>query len=400
MLDSVVVRIEIRRQYQPPKILTMKNDIIPFYQPSERVLVESKACYQYDSEGKKYIDFESGVWCANLGHSPERICEVMQKQAQKAIHHGYYFRNQLAEDLSLRLQEKAGFQNGASVFLSSGSEAVNLSINIARKLSKRKKILKIDNSYLSAFGFGQITAENEDLQCVKFNDLSACEEIDFSEIAAFLIETGGASLDAVRIPDQQFISRLVQKSKEHGCLLIAEEVTTGMGRMGQWFGFQNYELMPDLLVAGKALGNGYPISAVVLSEEVSLQLNEQIFRYAQSHQNDPLGCAIALEVIQMMEEEDLIDKARETGAFFQNKLQDLCFHYPDKVKEVRGKAMMLALEFTEAYDGEKLSQYLLEKGFLHGFKQNSLRFLPPLVIGQDDIENLIHTIKEALIQIG
>ena len=126
----------------------MKNEIIPFYYPSDKVIVKSKDCYQYDSEGKEYIDFESGVWCANLGHSNNRIATVVEKQAKESIHHGYRFRNRFSEELSKELQRLIGFKNGTSVFLSSGSEAVNLALTLSRNLTGRNKVLKINNSYL------------------------------------------------------------------------------------------------------------------------------------------------------------------------------------------------------------------------------------------------------------
>jgi len=126
----------------------MKNEIIPFYYPSDKVIVKSKDCYQYDSDGKEYIDFGSGVWCTNLGHCNDRIAKVVEKQAKESIHHGYRFRNRFSEELSKELQRLIGFKNGTSVFLSSGSEAVNLALTLSRNLTGRNKVLKINNSYL------------------------------------------------------------------------------------------------------------------------------------------------------------------------------------------------------------------------------------------------------------
>lgn len=258
----------------------MKNCIIPLYPSSDKLLVKSLGCYQYDSEGKEYIDFESGVWCANLGHSNENIINVIEKQSRQSIHHGYRFRNQLSEELSIKLQGLIGFENGSSVFLSSGSEAVNLSVSIAQKLTGRKKILKISNSYLSAYGFGQIKPDNEYLENITFNDLEALNNIDFSNISAFVMETGGASVEMVRFPDYEFINELVLLAKSQKCLIIAEEVNTGMGRLGKWFGFQHYDIKPDIVVTGKALGNGYPISAITINSAVSERFCNDSFVYA------------------------------------------------------------------------------------------------------------------------
>lgn len=374
----------------------MKKDILPFYQPSNRVITKSKDCYLFDSEGKKYIDFESGVWCTNIGHSNDQIIKRISEQITEVIHHGYYFRNISAEELSVKLQQLIGFENGASVFLSSGSEAVNLSITLARRFTGKKKILKIDNSYLSAFGFGQISDENETLVNVKFNDLNSIDKIDFKNIAAFLVETGGASVDMVRFPDKEYIHKLEKRCRENGCLIIAEEVTTGMGRLGKWFGYQHYDLVPDILVAGKALGNGFPVSSVTLNSNLAGKFAQHPFRYAQSHQNDPLGCTIALETIKFIEENQLINKANSTGEYFKKQLEHIHFRNPEKIKEIRARGLMLALEFNKAVNGERISNQLFESGFVTGFKQNTLRFLPPLTIKNSDIDRLIFKLDELL----
>jgi acetylornithine aminotransferase len=374
----------------------MSKSIIPFYKSSDRIIEKSVGCYQYDSKGKEYIDFESGVWCANLGHSHKKIVEIIEEQSRKSIHHGYRFRNLLSEKLSYELQGLIGFENGASVFLSSGSESVNLSISIVQRLTKRKKILKISNSYLSAYGFGQIRADNEHLENVNFNDISSLNNIDFSEIAAFVMETGGASVEIVRFPSNDFINNIAKLARANNCLIIAEEVTTGMGRLGKWFGFQNYEIIPDIVVTGKALGNGYPISAVTVDSVIAERLRDDLFVYAQSHQNDPLGCAIGLEVIKIMKEEKVLENCISNGQYFKTQLVNLKVNYPSKIKDVRAKGLMLALELHYSVDGLNLSERLFEDGIISGFKQNTLRFLPPLIITKQNIDNLTIKLNELL----
>jgi acetylornithine aminotransferase len=374
----------------------MKTEIIPFYLPSDKLIVKSKDCYLYDTEGKEYIDFESGVWCTNIGHSNDQLTERIGEQIKESIHHGYRFRNSYSEQLSKELQRLVGFENGSTVFLSSGSEAVNLAITLAQHLTGRKKILKIDNSYLSAYGFGRLSADNDYLVNVKFNNLSAINGIDFSDISAFVVETGGASVDMVRFPDYDFIQQLTEISARNNCLIIAEEVTTGMGRLGKWFGFQHYDLVPDMVVTGKALGNGFPVSAVTISSNVAKRFDENKFRYAQSHQNDPFGCAIGLEVIKIIEENELISKCHATGIYFNEQLERLRNKHQDKIKEVRGRGLMLAVEFRKGIDGEKISDSLFENGFVIGFKLNTLRFLPPLTIKLTDIDKMIQKLDGLL----
>lgn len=377
----------------------MGKDIIPFYQPSDKLLVKSEDCYLTDSEGKRYIDFESGVWCTNIGHNNKQITKRISKQIEESIHHGYHFRNKYAEALSLKLQELIGFEKGASVFLSSGSEAVNLSITLARHFTGKEKVLKIDNSYLSAYGFGQASDHNESLVSIRYNDSGSIPQLDFKDIAAFVVETGGASIGMVRFPDHAFLHELLEACRKNDCLVIAEEVTTGMGRLGKWFGFQHYDFTPDIVVAGKALGNGFPISSVTLNASLADKFEQRPFRYAQSHQNDPLGCAIALEVIEHIETNKLIDQSRVTGAYFENRLKQLQHSHPGKIKDIRARGLMLALEFEASINGELISSQLFDEGFVAGFKINTLRFLPPLTIKHSDIDQLIDKMDELINQL-
>ncbi|MDU1903952.1 MAG: aspartate aminotransferase family protein [Dysgonomonas sp.] len=370
--------------------------IIPFYPSAEKVLVRSAGCYQYDSEDKQYIDFESGVWCTNIGHSHPRISDVIEKQARLSIHHGYKFTNQFAEALSDELLRITGLRSGASVFLSSGSEAVNLAITLARHLTGRQKVLKIDNTYLSAYGWGQISSDNENLVNIRSNDIDSVSDIDFSDISAFVLETGGASIDVVQFPETGFVRKIVNLAKENNCMIIAEEVTTGMGRTGKWYGYQHYDIPADMVVSGKALGNGYPVSAVTISKDVFEQFEKNPFRYAQSHQNDPLGCAIALEVIKVIEDGNLLTASANKGVYFKEQLEGIRTKFSDKVKDVRGKGLMLAIEFCEQVNGEEVHNRLFEEGIVTGYKLNTLRLIPPLTIEESDIDTFVNVLIEIL----
>lgn len=377
----------------------MKNSIIPLYNSTNRLIVKSKDCYQYDSDGREYIDFESGVWCTNIGHSNEKLNNLIEHQINESIHLGLKFRNHYSEALSIELQRIIGFDNGSSAFLCSGSEAVNMAITLSNHITKRKKILKISNSFLSAYGYGQILPDNNAIVNVIFNDFDSIKSIDFKEISAFVMETGGASLEMVRFPDYDFIKKIVELSKENDCLIIAEEVTTGMGRMGKWFGFQYYNIFPDIVVTGKALGNGYPISGVTVNSKIVDSFEKNPFKYAQSHQNDPLGCAIGLEVIRIIEENKLIDICQKTGQYFKKQLELIHEKHHVKVKAVRARGLMLAFELADCIDGEVINNHLFDSGFVTGFKANTLRFLPPLIIKTSDIDKLVAKLDKLLTNI-
>jgi acetylornithine/N-succinyldiaminopimelate aminotransferase len=373
----------------------MTNSIIPLYKQIDTLIVKSKDCYLYDSNNKQYIDFESGDWAANLGHSNERISQIIKSQSDLLIHDGLRFRNTPSEELSIRLLEKLSFTGGKSTFLNSGSEAVNLAITIAKNLTKRNKILKMDCSFLSAYGYGQISFSNPDLLSITINDTDSISQFNFKEIAAFVFEPGNA-WGLIKYPSNDFVKSIASAVKQNGGLLIANEVTTGFGRTGKWFGFQHYDYKPDIVSIGKGLGNGYPISGVSITNEISDLFDKSPFRYAQSHQNDPLGCAVGLEVINIFDQDGMIQQSFSKGEYFKAQLIQLQVRHPSVIKEIRARGLMIALELDPSVNAESLYLQLIENGLLVGQKENVLRFMPPLIIEESHIDKLVGTIDQLL----
>lgn len=178
---------------------------------------------------------------------------------------------------------------------------------------------------------------------------------------------------------------IIKVLKQHDCLLIVNEVTTGFGRQGKWFSFEHYDLKPDIVVVGKGLGNGHPISALSTTERISKLFDKNPMRYTQSHQNDPLGCAIGLEVIKIIDEEGLIQSCFKKGEYFKEQLNQFMIKHNDKIEAVRARGLMLAIEIKPEINGELLKNQLFDEGFLVGYKDNVFRFMPPLTIKESDI---------------
>ncbi|MDF2926455.1 MAG: aspartate aminotransferase family protein [Paenibacillaceae bacterium] len=168
-------------------------------------------------------------------------------------------------------------------------------------------------------------------------------------------------------------------------------MTTGMGRTGRWFGFEHYGIRPDIIACGKGLGNGYPVSAVLLSREVRLLLAKSPFVYAQSHQNDPLGCAVAGKVLSVIQEEQLLKNAEEMGAYLLRQLKRLGNTHP-QIADARGRGLLAALEFDSSFLGDltDIHNGLIHGGFIVGFHPSRpvLRFYPPLSISAGQIDAL------------
>ncbi|MEN8906768.1 MAG: aspartate aminotransferase family protein [Clostridiales bacterium] len=362
-------------------------NLLGSYQISDINIVKADGCYLYDENNNKYLDLESGVWCTNLGHSNKSVNDIMKNQIDKIVHLGYKFNNEAATELSSQLLKLLKFQNGKSFFLSSGSEAVNLSIQIAKNITQRDYILTLENFYLSAYGDGSYEKKNKNRKFIEMNNYESIDKIDFSNISSLVLEMG-ISWGRVYFPNKDFIQKLVEKAKFNGCFIIVDEVTTGFGRTGKLFGYEHYNIEPNIVALGKGLGNGYPISAVCLDNKVIQKLEEDNFIYGQSHQNDPLGCIVGLEVINQIKKLNLVQSIEKLGEYFKSRLIEIT-KKNDSVIEIRGRGLMIGIEFISSNVAKKIHSELFKKQIVTGLKDNILRFMPPLIIQQIDIDNLV-----------
>ena len=302
------------------------NHILKCHDIVKTDFVRGDNCYLYDEQGRRYVDLESGIWCTALGHSQPRLSQVIAQQAAKLMHLGTRYPNAIVEEAALALLDIVQIRDGKCTFLSSGSEAVEFGAQTIRRVSGKDLLLTFSNSYLAAYG----SAGRKQAGEWYLFDWNACPdtahciaEIPFEKIGGFVFEPGGSGSGFVRFPPHALVQELAGKVKQAGGLVMSNEVTAGMGRTGKWFGFQHYDIQPDIVALGKGLGNGYPVSAVVMRREVAEKLEATGLRYAQSHQNDPLGCSVAKEVIAILKEENLIERGAKLGAYFLTGLQHL-----------------------------------------------------------------------------
>jgi acetylornithine aminotransferase len=364
--------------------------------------VSGQNCYLYDSRGKKYIDLESGIWCAALGHNHPRVNQAMETQLKNIAHLGTRYPNALAEEAALDVLSAVGIDDGKCTFLSSGSEAVEFGVQIIRRITGKPLLLTFHNSYLGGYG----SAAKKNLDEWSLFDWSTCDgldEIPFERIGGFVFEPGGSGIGFVKFPPKGLVQEIVRRVQQTGGLIAANEITTGMGRTGKWFGFQHYDIQPDIVSIGKGLGNGYPVSAVAMKRAIAGRLENDGFHYVQSHQNDPLGCSIAREVIATFREEGWVEKGNAKGQHFLEGLKQLGKKHA-VVKEARGRGMELALEFYPRANFSATAAYhaLLEKGFLVGYYPagNILRFDPALTIEEEDIEHLLKCLDVILASVN
>lgn len=387
------------------------DHILKCYESVKTDMVLGRGCTLYDAQGKAYTDFEAGVWCTALGHNHPRVTRAIQAQLDTIVHLGYRYTNEMAEEAAVALLESLSFPDACCTFLSSGSEAVEFGVQAIRRITQRPLLLILSGAYVAAYGSAGTKSPHEWV-CFDWTPCATCSRegecdpdcrqlagIPFDQIGGLVFEPGN-TWGQVKFPPGRLVDRLAAEVKQRGGLLVVDEVTTGMGRTGAWFGFEHYGLHPDIVAVGKGLGNGYPVSAVALRRGIADALESSGFRYAQSHQDDPLGCAVAREVIAVMREEGLVERSRRVGAAFVEQLVELARRH-EAIKEVRGRGLMIALELQggqERWSSAWMYRELLARGFLAGYNPaaNLVRFYPALVIGESDIARLIAALDEIL----
>ena len=366
-------------------------------------IVNSDGIYLFDDKGKRYMDLESGVWCTSLGHKNIRINNLIKKQMDSIMHAGFCYSNNILQESAESVLSITNFKKGKCVFLCSGSEAIELARQISRHVTRKKISMTLHDSYLGSYSSVTNRSENwyifnweKCMHCAdKENCKTSCKELLNipDNISEFIFEPGSSS-GFVRFPPKSLIQNIVNVVRKNGGKIIANEVTTGIGRTGKWFGYNHYQIEPDMIAIGKGIGNGYPVSVTAINRQTIDQLEQSDFHYNQSHQNDPLGAAIVNEVIKTIKDDDLILKAEVNGAGFFEKLQTLKDNI--NIFDVRGRGLMFAIDICNEKTGDSIYRKLLDKGYIVCNRKSLFRIDPPLSITEDEFDGFIRDFRNIL----
>ena len=374
-------------------------------------IVRAENCHLYDARGKKYVDLESGVWCTSIGHNHPRLIRVLTEQSAKIAHTGFNYSAAVVEESAREILSLLEFDGGACVFLCSGSEAVEYGVRVAQSLINRPLMMTMTDSYFGAYGSAAKRDESEWygfdwLACVECKNDDACgwrcerwSQIPFEKIGGFLFEPGSSS-GLVRFPPEKLVRNIVNAVRTNDGLVLVNEVTTGVGRTGRWFGYQHYGISPDIVALGKGIGNGYPVSVAAFASGVRLRLGGRIIKYSQSHQNDPLGAAMAREVVRVIEDERLVERGREIAARLVDGLTAIRAH-TRHIRGIRARGLMVALELQDDPETSftiTVHREFVRRGFLVGRRAgvSVLRIDPSLTIHPEDIEDFLETLEDIL----
>ena len=375
-------------------------------------------CHLIDADGKRYLDLESGIWCACLGHAHPEVNRALAEQAARLAHVGFCYSSPVVERCAALLLELTGLAGGRQqgqevpegrcALLCSGSEAVEYGVRVLRALCGEQKILTMADSYFGAYGDAAAKAP-EGWRLFDWTECQNCDReqcdqtcarwasIPFAEIGAFLFEPGSSS-GLVRFPPERLIRAIAQTLRASDGLLMANEVTTGMGRTGRWFGFEHYDFQPDIVALGKGLGNGYPVSACCIGPRTADRLGPAGLPYAQSHINDPLGAAVAQAVVGVIRDQDLIARAGVLSDILLSGLQGMA-QGSRLVQSIRGRGLMAVLELAEEVGVEgtaRLHAKLVHQGFITDHRPGTclLRMDPALTMEERDLRDFLQTLGQ------
>jgi 4-aminobutyrate aminotransferase-like enzyme len=391
-------------------------------------LTHGEGCYVRDATGKTYLDMLAGTWCNVLGYGHPGWISAVQEQVSKLTHTGWPFITNEINDALAKLAEILSPQFKYSIFLNTGSEAVELSLKIARATTGADGIVVISGSYYGATTYTLSLSEagrtanylpsfdnierlpvpncqhcpmgysrycDGKFSCL--DPLALLAEKNERKIAAVLYEPvlGGGIIT----PPLGYGARLHELTSRCNALLIAEEVTTGMGRTGRWFGFEHENIVPDILVIGKAIGAGLPISVVVTTDKVENLCQGKLGRHVQSHQNDPFSGRIAAAVISILQNEHLVEDAAERGNYLMTGLKKLQATTP-WIRDVRGRGAMIGVELHQnlSNKGVEITERMLNLGFILDFHvpTSTFRLFPPFIISNHQLDSFLQAFDQVL----
>jgi len=368
------------------------------------VITKGKGCTLWDSDGRVYTDFVAGIAVCNLGHAHPGITKALSKQAEMLFHVSNLYYTLPQTELASWLVNNS-FADRV-FFCNSGAEANEAAIKLARKYFNSKgeegrcRIIAMEKSFhgrtmatLSATGQEKIRKGFEPVlggfDFVPFNDIEALRSKINPSICAVIIEPVQGE-GGVRCPAPEYLKNVRRICDETGILLIFDEIQTGLGRTGKLFAYENFGIEPDVMTLAKALANGLPIGAMLAREHIAEAFVPG--SHGSTFGGTPIITAASLEVVKILTEENIINYGRKIGEYFKQRLFWLKDRH-ESIIDVRGIGLLLAMKIK--IDGDKIVKACMDKGFLINCIQgNILRFIPPLIIGKEEIDSLLACLDE------
>jgi acetylornithine/succinyldiaminopimelate/putrescine aminotransferase len=363
--------------------------------PLQLEVDRAEGMYLFDPNGKAYLDLIAGIGVSCLGHRPKPIVEAVQKQADRYMHTLVYGEFVLAPQVQLAklLSDNLPDSLNSVYFVNSGSEATEGAMKLAKRYTGRREIIACKNAYHGSTQ-GSASLMNPTTFTQAFYPLlPGIRHIDFNcdwclqqitqQTACVIIETVQAEW-GVRRPLPGYLKRLRERCDEVGALLVFDEIQAGYGRTGSLWAFEQYEVVPDILLLAKGMGGGMPIGAFIADRSMMHSFtNNPVLGHITTFGGHPVSCAAGLATLQTLLNSDLIAQVKEKEALFRRLLQ-----HP-AIREVRSAGLLMAVELEDFDFVQKVIQHCLQEGLITDwflFNDRSLRIAPPLIISREQIE--------------
>jgi len=381
-----------------------KKYLIQTYKQPMMVLNRGEGIKVWDLEGRMYYDFIGGIAVNSLGYCHPKIVEAIHKQSKTLIHCSNLF---YAEPQIILAKELVKLSCGDRVFFgNSGAEVNEAAIKLAAKYFKEQDKEKYKMIYMKDSFHGRTIAtlaatgkykyQKDFLPLLPafkqaiFNDLDTVKEAYDEKVAAIMVEPVQGE-GGIHIATAEFLAGLREFCDSKDLLLIFDEIQCGLGRTGKMFAYQNYQVEPDILTLAKPLGGGLPLGALIAKEKFA-----SVFKpgdHGTTFGGNPVACAAAYAFLEVLQQDDLLAECQKKGEYFREKLQVLKTKYADYIKEIRVIGLMVGLEVSK--EGPEIVKKMIEEGFLiNCTAENVLRFLPPLIVQEEEIDGMINALEK------
>jgi acetylornithine/N-succinyldiaminopimelate aminotransferase len=378
--------------------------------PKQMVVEEAHGCTVTMADGTEYLDLIAGISVNSVGATNPEVAAAVKEQVDKLAHamvFGVYV-VPVQVDVAKLLAQITGPNLQQTFFTNSGTESIEGGLKLARKYTGRKKWITMERGFHGrTYGSLSVTWREvyrkpfEPLvpmvEFIPFSDIKAAEKAIDDETAGVIMEPI-QSEGGVRVPDDEYVPRLKQLCADRGALLIFDEVQTGFGRTGKWFCGDHWDVCPDVLCLGKAIGGGLPMGAFMSSQEIMSTFYKPSKSHITTFGGNAVVCAASKAAIQFMMREDLPGNAAARGAQLMDGLRALQKRY-NIVKDVRGKGLLIGLELDDAARAERFSDEAQDRGVLLGwsmYAEATIRLAPPLIITAEEINKGLAVIEETL----
>lgn len=360
--------------------------------------VKGSGSYVYTADGTPYLDLYGGHAVISIGHSHPKYVKALCDQAAKLGFYSNSVKNSLQEDLARRLGVISGYEDYSLFLCNSGAEANENALKLASFITGRKKILAFSKAFHGRTSGAVAATDNPKIQSpfnktdniafVPLNDIEAVKTaLASKEYAAVIIE-GIQGVSGIHQPEDLFLKELRKECSDTGTFLILDEIQSGYGRTGKFFAHQYSGIKPDIITVAKGIANGFPFAGVLISPDILASKGMLGTTFGGNH----LGCAAALAVLEVIEEENLVENAKNIGEYLISELKKI-----PKVEDVRGRGLMIGFE-VEGWNGSDLRKKLLFEHhiFTGGAGERTVRLLPALTLSKDQADKFISALKEVI----